>query len=101
MRRILLTLATAGSLTAIASTVPLVHTDQAAMVNQLTVGTRVEVNSTQGGQGLIAAAETSASSKNTLGSAEDESTLSIYGALFTAFILMATIAFKRTRNRKP
>jgi hypothetical protein len=101
MRRILLTLATAGSLTAGASNVPPGPPDQASVLTQVAVNDRVDDQRAQLGRNVIAAASaTPASSKQALVDAEDDSNWSIYGALFSTLIVMVTIAFRRTRPRR-
>ncbi len=103
MRRILLILVAAGSLTAMAANVAPTHPDQALMFARMTEGTRIETHSAQAAQaarGVGAEAATSVGSNKDRVSAEDDSNASIYGALFTTLIVMATIAFRRSRNRK-
>ena len=100
MRRVLLTLVTAGSLAAAAANVTPVHPNQAPMATPLTLGVMVKDNSTQSGQGDIADAATTVSLKHALVHAEDDNNVGIYGTLFITLIVMATIALRRIRTRK-
>ncbi len=100
MRRVLLTLATAGSLTAFAASIAPVHQDPVPRAHQMTTVGMLNANDTQPGQSSIANAATSASSNKALARTDEDGNLSIYGTLAVTLVVMATIALRRTRHRK-
>ena len=99
MRRVLLTLVIAGSFAVADTSVWAVDLSQAPKVTQLTTSGTAKNRSTQLAQSSIAEAATTAPQNQTLVRAEDDSNLSILGALFITLIVMATIAFRRSRSR--
>ncbi len=101
MRRVLLTLVIAGSFAAAAANVPPVQPNQVPTPPPITLSVMVKDNSAQSGQRAIADAATSVSLKQALARAEDDSNVGIYGTLLITLVVMATIALRRIRTRKP
>jgi len=99
MRRVLLTLVTAGSFAVAATSVWAVDLSQAPKVTQLTTSGTAKNRSIQLAQSSNTEAATTTTQKPTLVRAEDDSNLSILGALFITLIVMATIVFRRSRSR--
>ena len=101
MRRLLFILVAAGSLTAAAATISSADPVQSSTGTQLTGGSVIKVNSTQLSQIGIADAATTVSPKKALTHTEEDSNLSTYVTLLITLLVMATIAFRRTRARRP
>lgn len=85
MRRVLLTLVAAGSITAVAAVVPTTPTESTQPVNQ---------------QVPLSASATSTPQK-TKTQAEDDSSLKRYATLLATFTVMGAIALRRTRSQRP
>jgi len=100
MRRILLTLATAGSFAAFAASIAPIQQDPVPSPPQMTTVVMLNANDTQPGQSTIANEATSASSNKALSRTDEDGNLSIYGTLVITLVVMATIALRRTRHRK-
>ena len=99
MRRVLLTLVTACSFAIAATTVLAIDLTPTQKVTQLTTSGTAKNRSTQLAQSSNTEAATTTTQKPTLVRAEDDSNLSILGALFITLIVMATIVFRRSHSR--
>ena len=99
MRRVLLTLVTAGSLAVAPVIVLAIDSSQDPKATQLTTSSKAKNMSTQLAQSSVAEAATTVPQKQTPVRAEDDSNLSILGALFSTLTVMVTIAFRRSRSR--
>lgn len=85
MRRVLLTLVVAGSITAAAADVPATAPESTQPANQ-----QAPLNVT-----------TTSNPQKTKTQAEDDSSLKRYGTLLGIFTVMAAIAVRRTRDQRP
>ena len=101
MYRVLLTLATAGILTAATASHSPAQIVRTAGASQLTLGgDLVKVNNTPSSP--VDPSKTAASVRPTKvrPEPEDEGNLNTFGTLLTTMSVMVAIAFRRTRNRK-
>ncbi len=101
MRRVLLTVTTAGILTAVTATDLPAHTAQIPSATQrMQGGDLMKVNSTPPSPAVISNTPASVSPTKLKPELEDEGSLNTFSTLLTSLIVMATIAFRRTRSRK-
>ncbi len=101
MRRVMIHVVTAGILATVSTTVLPAHTAHTARASQLTQGVDLnKVKSTLSSPAVTSNTSVSVSPTEVKSELEDEGHLNTFSSLLMTMIVMATIAFRRTRSPK-